>query len=112
VCDSLFLEPKGKATKVFFSEDDIATIEKLLARMRETKQKVGWLPKDVLDVEPKPPHYKMKRDVEPEEITVDELVNRVGSILFQIERTFKAGIFWTTIPEPHGEGGIYIWEYE
>lgn len=105
---SFFYEPKDLKAHDYSSTDK-ATVETLLARMGGSEQTVGWLPKDVIGICQEPPLFK-KKDIDPEEITVDELVDRMSRALFQSEQTFKKGEYWIT--EPRGQGGIYIWDGE
>lgn len=105
---SFFYEPKDLQIHNYSSTDK-ATVEMLLARIGGNGKKVVWLPKDVIGICQEPPLFK-KKDIEPEEITVDELMDRVSRALFQMEQTFKKGEYWIT--EPRGQGGIYIWDGE
>ena len=105
---SFFYEPQD--LKVHdYSSSDKTTVEGLLERIHGAEQKMAWLPKDVIGVCQEPPLFK-KKNVEPEEITINELVDRMSRALFQIEQTLKKGEYWIT--EPRGQGGIYIWDGE
>ncbi len=108
ISGSFFYEPKDLQIHDYSSTDK-ATVEKLLGGIGGIEQKVVWLSKDVIGICQEPPLFK-KKDIEPEEITVDELVSRMERALFQIERAVKKGEYWIT--EPRGQNGIYIWDGE
>jgi len=77
----------------------------LLDRIGRTEGKAAWLPKGVIGVCQEPPLFK-KKDVEPEEVTVDELVDRMSRALFQSEQTFIVFVGKSVFASPYTKRGV------